>query len=42
MDWSIKYFCKKFSMGQQRFYRLAEQLWQLSLLGVEKVTTEGG
>lgn len=42
MDWSIKYFCTKFTMGQQRFYRLAEKLWQLGLLDVEKVISPDG
>lgn len=42
MEWSIKYFCAKFTMGQQRFYRLAEKLWQLGLLDVEKTVSPEG
>ncbi len=36
MNWSVDTFCKKFKMGKNRFYRLAEMLWQLGLLDVSK------
>jgi len=42
MDWSVRLFCIKFNMGQQRFYRLAEKLWQLGLLDVTKACTPEG
>ncbi|QGP94091.1 hypothetical protein MGLY_35160 (plasmid) [Neomoorella glycerini] len=36
MPWTVDYFCQKFKMGKQRFYRLAEMLWRVGLLDVTK------
>ncbi|MDO7785821.1 hypothetical protein [Desulforamulus aquiferis] len=42
MNWSIDTFCRRFKMGKNRFYRLAEMLWQLGLLDVDKVMSISG
>ncbi|GBF35406.1 hypothetical protein DCCM_4533 [Desulfocucumis palustris] len=36
MPWTVDYFCNKFKIGKQRFYRLSGILWQIGLLDVEK------
>lgn len=36
MPWTVDYFCQKFKMGKDRFYRLAEMLWGVGLLDVVK------
>lgn len=42
MPWSVKTFLKTFGIGQARFYKLANVLWQVGLMDVEKeITPEG-
>ncbi|TYO94513.1 hypothetical protein [Desulfallas thermosapovorans] len=36
MPFTVEYFCKKFKIGKSRFYRLAEVLWQVGMLDIDK------
>lgn len=40
MKWTVNVFCKKFKIGHDRFYKLADMLWALGLLDVEKQYTQ--
>lgn len=40
MKWTVNAFCKKFKIGHDRFYKLADTLWCLGLLDVEKQYTQ--
>ncbi|MGB9886690.1 MAG: hypothetical protein ACPLRW_06800 [Moorellales bacterium] len=42
MDWSVRSFCAKFHIGQERFYRLSELLWRVGLVDIEKEVTDRG
>ena len=42
MPFTVNYFCKKFSIGKSRFYRLANLLWQVGLLDIEKDYSRNG
>ncbi|MEW5953366.1 MAG: hypothetical protein AB1815_06400 [Bacillota bacterium] len=40
MKWTVNAFCKKFKIGHDRFYKMADMLWCLGLLDVEKQYTQ--
>jgi len=42
MPFTVEYFCKKFKIGKSRFYRLAEMLWQVGMLDIDKDRSGNG
>ncbi|MDI6908024.1 MAG: hypothetical protein QMC81_11145 [Thermoanaerobacterales bacterium] len=43
MSFSVRYYCKRSGVGQEKFYRLMTLLWQVGLVDVRKETlSEGG
>jgi len=42
MPFTVEYFCQKFKIGKSRFYRLAEMLWQIGMLDIDKDRSGNG